>query len=397
MIFLEWAWPVYLLAVFTFGRHPDLIGLVMWGGVLFPAVLSLVAAIHFRALIRIEQILFFWVILWAALSAVVSGILDVTFARYLVQFAVVSFLVAIAVSISHSIKPFAWSLWLTGIYLSYTVFAGAGDFDLEILGARTRHEGVLSSPNLLGVFAALGVLGGLVLLPLVSSYLSRVVLVAGVGISLIGVIASASRGGLVLTAVYFSWWILVCLKGRLRHPALVILLGVLIGSAAIAAVPWLIESTRMGQRMDHWMVSGLDQDSRWDLMLKGWSLALENPLLGVSLGGYAVESGTGFGYAHNDFADIAASLGIVGFGLYVSIYLVVWRRLDRARRSLTDPDLVYMINVARMILVGMLVSGALFRPNFTATDVWIMMGVAMGTSWFAIAAVSRHRTALRTK
>ena len=53
---------------------------------------------------------------------------------------------------------------------------------------------------------------------------------------------------------------------------------------------------------------------------------LKTPILGVGIGnsGYITEKATGwFTYLHNNYVELLATTGIIGFGLYYSVYVYI--------------------------------------------------------------------------
>ncbi len=82
----------------------------------------------------------------------------------------------------------------------------------------------------------------------------------------------------------------------------------------------------------------LDKSSadRLYLMTTAVSVFLDHPLLGVGLHNFAQYNDKGL-YAHNNYLELAASLGLIGVLLFYSIYVVmfirVWHRRNRMQRK----------------------------------------------------------------
>lgn len=397
MTLLGLSWPTYFLVIYTIARQTEYLKLFTWGGVLVPALLTLLALTINRVKIPRETYLLSLVVFWALVSGLMAGYIDLTYFRFLTQMCVTSFLVACAVQISGKFKAFFWVFWIIGIYNTLLIFAGSEGFSLDSLGGRERIEGAFTNANLLGIFSAIGILGGVALLPEVQRWSTRALLIGGCFISAIGVIASASRGGALLVLFYVGWWSLVCAKDFIKNPLIIILPFLFVFSTIWYFTPWLLEETRLGERISQ--STGFQDGSseaRLTLVQEGWRVALENPIFGASLGGLRRHSIIAFDYAHNDFADIASSLGLIGFLIYVSAYLLCWRRLSIViKHSRTWHD-KYWANIGRMLIASMILSGAVFRPNFTANDVWIMLGLAIGmgfairTSIYTYSSEKRH-------
>jgi hypothetical protein len=56
----------------------------------------------------------------------------------------------------------------------------------------------------------------------------------------------------------------------------------------------------------------------------------------------------------------------------------------------TDSHLRYEINTARLIVVLLVVSGMVFRPNFLYVDTMFLIGIAVGTGLWAKACVRQN-------
>ena len=121
---------------------------------------------------------------------------------------------------------------------------------------------------------------------------------------------------------------------------------------------------------------------RFDLVFIGLRIFAENPIFGCGLGQFGVASETGY-YAHNEIAEILSTTGLPGFLIYFSVYVMVWRRLSRSLEGPCEPLFAYRVNMARMILLIMLVSGSLSRPNFISQDTMFLLALVVGISHWA--------------
>jgi uncharacterized membrane protein YcaP (DUF421 family) len=59
---------------------------------------------------------------------------------------------------------------------------------------------------------------------------------------------------------------------------------------------------------------------------------------------------------------------------------VVWKRLLTGVNRINDSEEYYLTQVGLMLLLSLILSAAIFRPNFTALDVWVVFGLAVGIS-----------------
>jgi O-antigen ligase len=96
----------------------------------------------------------------------------------------------------------------------------------------------------------------------------------------------------------------------------------------------------------------------------------------VGLGNFVTHSSSG-AYAHSDFMEVLATTGFVGFVLYFSIYLVLWRRLRRVSKRHTDATSRYMAGLYQAAIITLLTLG-LGVPNFLNPLHLYVIGVLVG-------------------
>ncbi|MDX6750047.1 putative O-glycosylation ligase, exosortase A system-associated [Geminicoccaceae bacterium 1502E] len=193
----------------------------------------------------------------------------------------------------------------------------------------------------------------------------RLALLAALGLTLVAVVGTWSRGGLVaLLAMGGVLWL------RSRSKLLTGALALAVLLVALAAMPpeWF---ERMGT------IETYEEDASANLRFFAWSwatdVALQSPLLG---GGFSVfvlngiQHGSGSSYlnAHSIYFEVLGEHGFVGLGLFLAIgagALLATLRLMRATRA--RPDLLWAHRLAAAIqvsLVGYAVGGAFLNMAF---------------------------------
>lgn len=92
-------------------------------------------------------------------------------------------------------------------------------------------------------------------------------------------------------------------------------------------------------------------DIRWQLVMIGWNVFLDNFLFGVGFDNAGVVVGNYFGisyfYTHNNYIELLASLGITGFSLY---YLLHFWLLKNYIRFLEHRDELYVFCFLMLVL-----------------------------------------------
>ena len=119
-----------------------------------------------------------------------------------------------------------------------------------------------------------------------------------------------------------------------------------------------LENTAFGARMSQEaLVRG--KDSRLELITEGFHMFKKNPLFGVGLGSFTSYSSTG-AMSHNDYIEVLASTGIIGFLLYFPIYLMFYKQ----NKILLKHPITFVWGVLlQAFLIGFMLLG-LGRPSF---------------------------------
>lgn len=179
--------------------------------------------------------------------------------------------------------------------------------------------------------------------------------------SVLAVFGTTSRGaflGVLGMAVFLG------LKSR--HRVLTIVFGgaILIGLIGFMPDSWTDRMHGISTHEDHSAQSRL---YTWQMIL---NLAAHNPITG---GGFLVTENpnTWQTYAttewlrayspHSIYFQVLAEHGFVGLTIYLSIWVMAWRRCSLIIKRSTEPDMVWAGNLARMIqpsLIGFLIGGA---------------------------------------
>jgi hypothetical protein len=172
----------------------------------------------------------------------------------------------------------------------------------------------------------------------------RAALGPGVGalVALVGLVpsmpaAGPARPALALAGLGAGLALAAALARLRRWPAVALVLGgVLVGSVGVAAVAGGVgDAARLvaGTRIT------LASPDRSGAVAAALGVAAEHPLTGAGPGqadlrSRGADGGTRFfGYAHNEYAQVAADLGLVGLGLLAVLLVALGRLLWRARAT----------------------------------------------------------------
>ena len=105
-------------------------------------------------------------------------------------------------------------------------------------------------------------------------------------------------------------------------------------------------------------------------------MVFEHPFAGVGLSQFRAGSGYTT-YAHNDYVEVAATTGLVGFLTYYSIFALVAWRLVRTRGRCHDPEVNYTAGVCLAVLVTCAAAGFAL-VMFSGISFWCFISAVVG-------------------
>ncbi len=205
-----------------------------------------------------------------------------------------------------------------------------GEFQSALSGEDVRVYSIITNPNTIGQ-QAIPYIGFLVYIFIETKNRSlRIALVVLMIFAAATIIFTGSRKGVLglglAIALYYVFQ--TARKGRLRMKDF--LLSTLLIVVILILVPIILNETLAGKRLLEFMLDPMSEQKRINMYIDGWGMFLDNPIFGVGLGNYRLVSPYQ-GAAHSDYMEILAGTGLVGFGLYFSMYFVGFARLLRVR------------------------------------------------------------------
>jgi putative inorganic carbon (hco3(-)) transporter len=195
-------------------------------------------------------------------------------------------------------------------------------------GTRAAWLGTFGDPNDLAYHLATGIAVALGARRLERGFCTRLMWAAGIGLMLIAILFTQSRGGLITTGAVLA---LYALQSVSRRRETVAILAVVIVAALVApSATWQRASTTLAYEDD---ASALGRIDAWNT---GKSIFDERPLAGVGLGTFIVAwaeyapGNAGPARApHNTFVEVLAETGLVGLVLFLTALALglVWALL----------------------------------------------------------------------
>jgi O-antigen ligase len=221
-------------------------------------------------------------------------------------------------------------------------------------------------------------------------------------------VAGASRGNLIITFFTLMLVWLMMLRKSLRTNLLVALmfLAVVVNIVFASQTFWDRVGTLWKDKSElggNWAQSAeASREQRWGLLVRSLSFTLYNPLFGVGLGNFSVQSGTATGEAsewkgtHNTYTQLSSEAGIPAVILVVLLVAASIKNMRRLQREFADtPEAKELVVMSRATEVGLLsfaLSG--FFAHFSY-EFFIYQVVAIGVSLQAVASQMRQQFASR--
>lgn len=241
-----------------------------------------------------------------------------------------------------------------------------------------RVMGITSNPNIFGLFMIYAIFGVAFLWKEANKKL-RIFLVSVVVLSFYGIISAASRKSMISVGVFLSLWavlLFVSEKNFLKISVFVV--SIMFVSYFIYNVFYL--DSIMMLRFGYAEESG---KGRYNIATEGFKLFKSSPLIGVGLGTFQEYSDSGK-YAHNDFFELIATLGLFGLIIYVSIYYWLISTINKVKKNVKNKNVIYILNTFIFIIITMIVLGV-GRPHFfdifSISLFGIMAGYTLGIAF----------------
>lgn len=178
------------------------------------------------------------------------------------------------------------------------------------------------NPNLTALKLYMAFISGSYLIYFQKKY-SKIALVLSI-ISTIGMVLTGSRKTFIISVVVIA---LLFISGRKRYLKMALLvIGATVAYDAAMNNP--VVYNIIGWRLAS--IGGADESSveRARLLHDAINTGLNNPIFGVGLHNSMFYTAIGK-YAHNNFAEIFADLGLIGFSIFYSLYILYGYRVVR--------------------------------------------------------------------
>lgn len=215
-------------------------------------------------------------------------------------------------------------------------------------GRNSKLIGVAANINIAGFSIAL-LLPFAIQLLIKSKNLVKLILIAIISISSFSAFLTGSRGAILSVTLIFIAYIIktIIIKSEIRKKLITSILIISPLLISIVTTEILFETMRYSYRMNQIVDRG--SNSRLKYYEDTFESFKENPIIGIGIGNWklnSIEKGKRHieGYivpyhAHNDFLQILAETGILGFVSYISIFLFSFIGLFKLKKLINTPFL----------------------------------------------------------
>lgn len=207
--------------------------------------------------------------------------------------------------------------------------------------------------------------------------------------NLYALISTASRKSFIGFLLFMTLWLLFCYSKAALKSTLSLFLVVTVVFGIYFFLTSMLPGTQLVERLeavDHERVLDV---TRTNLYREAWKLFLDKPVTGVGLGNFMIYS-VYRAYSHSEYAEVLSTTGIIGFVLYFSCYVLLFRRIQRIIKSTSDQRLIYQMGVFLALFFTMMAIG-IGVPFFLSIYPWFLMALMIGyTSGFDPVRVKRN-------
>ncbi|MCK6571311.1 O-antigen ligase family protein [Myxococcota bacterium] len=267
------------------------------------------------------------------------------------------------------------------LWIAFGCMAAGGAVEIALalpeFGSAYRVGGAYDQPNLFAHFIATAVVPVVALWTVARNRTLRAVLLGVLGVMLLGVVLSISRGTYIALGLALLWWV----RANRRQLALLLAVTVVLG----VVVPSVRgkDTDEIGERLE---MKDESVTHRWATVINGLNATRAHPVFGVGYGQFrkldhAVEVTSQAGRsAHNFYLTLAATCGLPALLIYLGILTGVMRRLARWQRQFVAAGApralehsALLVKAAQAMMIYLVVTSMTKGVGMT---LWVVIGLA---------------------
>jgi len=308
---------------------------------------------------------------WMTASLLLAGIPAGVLGRYAREIQMLATCLAIMDLLAEERR-----LWIA---FAWMIAGGAVEIALALpeFGSAYRVGGAYGQPNTFAHFIATATVPVVALWALARNRTPRVLLLGLLGVMLLGVVLSISRGTYIALGVALLWWVRANRRQFTLLLAITIVLGVVVPSVRGKDI------NDIGERLE---LKDESVTHRWATVLNGLNATWAHPLFGVGYGQFrrldhTVEVTSQAGRsAHNFYLSLAATCGLPALLIFVTILTGIIRRLARWQRQFVAAGApralersAVLVKAAQAMMIYLMVTSMTKGVGMT---LWVLIGLA---------------------
>ena len=305
-------------------------------------------------------------------------------------------LLSLTVSTPQRLSSVAWALSLMAIPMACIGISNylSGEFVKGVTESRiVGYEGALTeNPNDLALMLNLIIPFAVALLSIHRTLYSRLLLLAVIGLSVVAIVVTLSRGGFItIAALWFFYMRKLSRRGKPGWPLAALLV-------ALCCLPLLPHGyiSRLGTITDINADETFSAQSRWEGMVAAVKFVARHPVVGDGIGMNVLALNDMLGprwrAVHNAYLEYAMDLGLPGLALYLTLLSGAARSATFVcERSAGIPNLRTLFFLGEGLQASLLAFavGAFFAPVGYHFYFYYLAGLAVGARQICEAALGR--------
>ena len=272
----------------------------------------------FKLKFNLSLIAFIVFLLWAALSVFYTVNMELTL-KYLQQVlgnVLLWYLTFRLLSNFQNKKTFFLILGLAFLLHAFLGLVTPAENELS-----NRMKGIFTNANALGFAMWYGIIIFLYFY-ITSRIKMQKLIISGIVIFLIGILLyTGSRKSFSAALISIS---IVFIYTNIRHFKRVLLFTPIIIFVYIFFTNTILSETPLGERLDPEYVER-SAEFRAELVTEGITFFIDHPFMGIGLGSFTSYATSGK-MSHNDYIEVLASTGIIGFLTYMLIFFIFFKQ-----------------------------------------------------------------------
>ncbi|MBD3338570.1 MAG: hypothetical protein GF353_05660 [Candidatus Lokiarchaeota archaeon] len=263
----------------------------------------------------------------------------------------------------------------------FTMISGELNFTMDLQN-RSRTTGLTNNSNIFG-YLMLFTSSGIYFFWRRTSKIIRFLMIFIFPLILMGIIASASRKSFIGFILLTLLWLWMCYRKEIIKKPYIILFFIIVLISFKYLTEYMLSETFMGYRFNRDFMQqqqNLENQHRFMLYKEGLTTISKYPIFGVGLGNdrrFTTTDARG----HSDYLEVAVNTGIIGFLLYFSMFLLLWRRIKRLENSIEDNLILYDLGLLKAVFITIMIL-ALGRANYVSQVSWVFFSAAIGFTYY---------------